>query len=160
RLLEQKGDDPAILRGLADAYERSARILAEVGSQADRLAALQKSQEIREAVVQAQPDDIVAGIELARTLRVVAAAERSVGRAGDALRTATRSIGLFEQIGREHPGLPPELAAGVRGDAAMALMTIANLRSESGEAEAALGSYRACLATFDQLACEHPRDTT
>jgi serine/threonine-protein kinase len=160
RLLEHKGNDPTILRGLADAYERSARILAEVGSQADRLVALRKSQEIRKDLVQARPDDDVAAIELARALRVVAAAERAVGRAGDALRTATRAIGLFEQIEREHPGLSPELAAGVRSDAAMALMTIANLRSESGDPEAALGSYRACLVTFDRLARERPRDTT
>ncbi len=122
---------PESRAGLADAYARLARLTADLGSQADALAAYDQAAVILAGL--ARSGSIKPHVELARILAergVLRAAERAAGRGRGRFATA---LEIREALERDEPGAAAHPIARAR-----ILQSLAELRSGSGDVAAAL----------------------
>jgi serine/threonine-protein kinase len=123
---------PGSRADLADAYARLARLTSDLGSQADALAAYDEAEAILSGLADAGPAEVRGG--LARVLAERSALRAQNGRLAEAEADARRALDLREALGRELPDAATHPIARAR-----ILQHLADLKSRSGDAAAALG---------------------
>ena len=136
---------------LADAYARLARLTADLGSQTDALAAYDEAEAILAGL--ACGGSVRPRGELARVLADRAALRAQNGRLAEAEADYRRALEVHEALGRDEPGAAAHPLAVAR-----ILQGLADLRSGSGDAGAALGLLDRSRAAADEALRREPGD--
>jgi eukaryotic-like serine/threonine-protein kinase len=99
----QRGDDPSLRRELARAYARVGKITDEIGTKSEALAAHDKALEIRRTLVDADPADVAARVDLAEALVSIADLRRSLGQLPECLDSLAAAQEALEPVVNAHP---------------------------------------------------------
>jgi serine/threonine-protein kinase len=140
---------------LGQAYHDIGELTAEIGSQADALAALRRGLELRLALVAETGSDAVSKRDAGRTLIAIGDLEEATGEAAGALASYERARDLLEPLARWEPDEPSYRAA-----VAKCLHGIARVQYHTGRAAESLASHERARVIFNGLAEAHPTVTT
>lgn len=99
--LKQKGNDPALRRGLANAYFRVGRITTEIGSRSDALAAFRQSRTLFQELLPAAAADRDLRLDAASVDAAIGRMEKDMGKLDDALHSYQQAENAFEELGAD-----------------------------------------------------------
>ncbi|MSR47923.1 MAG: tetratricopeptide repeat protein [Planctomycetes bacterium] len=102
-LLSEEGDDPAVRRETADAYDRLSTIQQLLGNNEEGLVSIEKAIEIREELLPLEPDNKLHRDQIGLGHHDLGNVYRSLGRWDDSERHFRRSIALCEESIRRFP---------------------------------------------------------
>jgi serine/threonine-protein kinase len=149
--LQQQGDNPALQAELAAAYLRIGRINAEIGTQTDALAAVQRARDLYETLTRARTDDTALASELAKCYCEVGILQSQTGQPAEGLRSLEQAVTLGGTLIRNHPSVPA-----YRYDLATSYRRLARVQETNGKPDDAVASLQHSLEMLDELARVNP----
>jgi tetratricopeptide (TPR) repeat protein/tRNA A-37 threonylcarbamoyl transferase component Bud32 len=151
RLLADRDTRPEALLRLGQASFDLADITAEVGDQADALAAFRDSLANRQRLADAHPDDAGIQSKLAAAHCRIGVLLRATGRADEALAAYRSGLSIQRVLADAYPTF-----AGYRKDLATTQNNIGNLLRTTGRPDEARRAFEAALALQRELVAAHP----
>jgi serine/threonine-protein kinase len=152
QFLEQRGDDPALRREMAEAHVRVAQITSLVGSKPKALQAYEKGRDIYEELICDDPHSVNLQRELARAWHNVGTLQHVVGRSKEGLDSHLKARDYYEKFLRDHPD-----DEGLQSGLANTLGNIVVTYTETGRYDDAYGVLQQALQLLDHLVELHPR---
>jgi serine/threonine protein kinase len=151
KVIEVRGDDPAVLADLANTIWQLGVMKGNVESEAKGIELLQQAASIQDRLAREYPDTPAYQKDLARTYNNMGIFHGALGQTADSRATWERAVALREALVRQHPG-----ETDFRRDLAQSYHNLGNLYRRSGQAEKAAPAYRQAQALQEQLAQSHP----
>jgi serine/threonine protein kinase len=151
QFLDQRGDDPALRREMAEAQVRVAQITSLVGSKAKALRAYEKGRDIYEELVPDDPHNLNLQRELAKAWHNVGTLQHVTGRSKEGLNSHLKAREYYEKFLRDHPD-DEILQSGLANTLANLVVTY----TETGKYDDAYGVLQKALQLLDHLVELHP----
>ncbi len=157
-LAKEAGGDRALLRDLAEAYEKLADVqgisgAAGLGDSAGALASMKAALEIRERLVAGDPGNLPDRALLAKALGPYGSALATAGDSAGALAASRRAVELFEGLSAAAPA-----EATYRRGLAEAHFYLSNRLSSAGDWGGCVAEMRKALAAYEAMRAAAPKD--
>jgi serine/threonine protein kinase len=155
-LAGEVSDDRALQAELAAAYERVGDVRGEayganLGDPAGAIESYEKALRIRESLVKADPHNVRARSDLARSHMRIGNRLIATGESARGLEHLRRSLAVYQQLDREG-----EVSAELRNETAAAYSYLGLAFEDLGDAPGALDNQLKALVLRTQLATDHP----
>ena len=157
-LAAESGDDPALQRELAAAYDRVGDVLgtphgASLGDMAGAMESRLKALRIREELVAADPRDAQNRRDLAESHRKVGWQLLDTSETARGLEHFRQAVALYLEVAAERPADP-----GIRRGLARAHSQLGSALEDRGDLAGALDNHRRALALLEALSAADARD--